>query len=126
MSSKHILIVDDSESIRELVSVTLSAQGYTVYKGVNGLDGVAQLSQITEKLSLIITDLFMPEMDGFGLVKEVRQNDKYKYVPIIMLTTESQIEKKLIAKKEGVTGWIEKPFDQDRLLKIVQKVIGKS
>ncbi|UXP32079.1 response regulator [Reichenbachiella agarivorans] len=123
--NRSILIVDDSESIRELVSVTLSSEGYTVYKGVNGLDGLKQLGLIEERVSLIITDLFMPEMDGLGLIKEVRKDEKYKYVPIIMLTTESQMEKKLVAKKEGVTGWIEKPFDQDRLIKIVQKVIRK-
>lgn len=122
---KNILIVDDSESIRELVYVTLMAEGYEVYKGVNGLDGLEQLKKIEGRVSLIITDLFMPEMDGLGLVKEVRQLEQYKYTPILMLTTESQIEKKLVAKKEGVTGWIEKPFDQSRLLKIVQKVIRK-
>ncbi|MCV9386384.1 response regulator [Reichenbachiella ulvae] len=122
---KIILIVDDSESIRELVSVTLKGEGYEVYKGVNGLDGLEQLKKIEDRVSLIITDLFMPEMDGVGLVKEVRKMDQYKYTPILMLTTESHIEKKLVAKKEGVTGWIEKPFDQNRLLKIVQKVIRK-
>lgn len=122
---KIILIVDDSESIRELVSVTLKGEGYEVYKGVNGQDGLDQLKQIEGRVSLIITDLFMPEMDGVGLVKEVRKMDQYKYTPILMLTTESHIEKKLVAKKEGVTGWIEKPFDQNRLLKIVQKVIRK-
>ncbi|PIB34942.1 hypothetical protein BFP72_05805 [Reichenbachiella sp. 5M10] len=122
---KSILIVDDSDSIRELVAVTLRDAGYQVYRGMDGQDGLAQLHQIQEKVSLIITDLFMPRMDGIGLVKAVRQEEKYKYVPILMLTTESQIEKKLEAKKEGVTGWIEKPFDQDRLMKIVHKVIGK-
>jgi len=122
---KNILIVDDSESIRELVSVTLKGEGYEVYKGVNGKDGVEQLKQIEGRVSLIITDLFMPEMDGLGLVREVRMLDEFKYTPILMLTTESQIEKKMVAKKEGVTGWIEKPFDQNRLLRIVQKVIRK-
>lgn len=122
---KNILIVDDSESIRELVNVTLSDAGYTVHKGINGLDGLEQLKKIEGRVALIITDLFMPEMDGLELIKEIRNDDKYKYVPILMLTTESQMEKKLVAKREGVTGWIEKPFDQERLMKIVQKVIRK-
>lgn len=122
---KNILIVDDSESIRELVNVTLTDAGYTVYKGINGIDGLEQLKKIEGRVALIITDLFMPEMDGLQLIKEIRKDDKYKYVPILMLTTESQMEKKLVAKKEGVTGWIEKPFDQERLMKIVQKVIRK-
>lgn len=122
---KNILIVDDSESIRELVNVTLTDAGYTVYKGVNGIDGLEQLKKIEGRVALIITDLFMPEMDGLQLIKEIRKDEQYRYVPILMLTTESQMEKKLVAKKEGVTGWIEKPFDQERLMKIVHKVIGK-
>ena len=96
-----------------------------MYKGVNGIDGLEQLKKIDGRVMLIITDLFMPEMDGLELIKEIRKDDQYKYVPILMLTTESQMEKKLVAKKEGVTEWIEKPFDQERLMKIVQKVIGK-
>lgn len=123
--NKNILIVDDSESIRELVYVTLTDAGFNVTKGVNGLDGLEQLKKIEGHVSLIITDLFMPQMDGLELIKEIRKDDQYKYVPILMLTTESQMEKKLVAKREGVTGWIEKPFDQERLMKIVQKVIRK-
>ncbi|MCP4457416.1 MAG: response regulator [Cytophagales bacterium] len=120
---KTVLIVDDSESIRELVGVTLEDAGYTVYKGVHGEDGLATLRDIQGHVSLIITDLFMPFMDGLGLIKEVRKDDNYKYTPILMLTTESQLDKKKEAKKAGVTGWIVKPFDQERLLKIVHKVV---
>ena len=120
---KNILIVDDSESIRELVGNSLENAGYSVIKGVNGKDGVHQLKKSPESISLIITDLFMPEMDGIDLIKEVRKDETYKYVPILMLTTESQAEKKLEGKRAGATGWMVKPFEEAKLLSIVKKVI---
>jgi two-component system chemotaxis response regulator CheY len=120
---RNILIVDDSESIRELVGNTLENAGYKVFKGINGKDGVECLHKIDETISLIITDLFMPVMDGIELIKEVRLSDEYKYVPILMLTTESNLDKKMEAKDAGVTGWMVKPFAEDKLLKIVHKVI---
>ena len=120
---RNILIIDDSESIRELIGYTLENAGYIVHKAVNGKDGVESLQKIGETISLIITDLFMPEMDGIDLIKKVRADDNYQFVPIIMLTTESHIEKKLEAKKAGVTGWMVKPFEQETLLKIVHRVI---
>ncbi|MFY0686647.1 MAG: response regulator [Cyclobacteriaceae bacterium] len=120
---KNILIVDDSESIRELVGSTLENAGYNVIKGVNGRDGVDQLLKFEDAIALIITDLFMPVMDGIGLIKEVRSLMEFKYVPILMLTTESHLDKKKEAKNAGVTGWMVKPFEEDKLLKIVHKVI---
>ena len=121
--AKSILIVDDSESIRELVGSTLEDAGYTVTRGVNGQDGLKQLEGIKEDVNLIITDLNMPVMDGIQLVKEVRKMESYKYLPIIILTTETQIMKKNEAKEVGATGWIVKPFDKERLLAVVKKVI---
>jgi two-component system chemotaxis response regulator CheY len=121
---KNILIVDDSESIRELVGNSLENAGYNVIKGVNGNDGVEVLRSFDGTVSLIITDLFMPVMDGIDLIKEVRKDSYYQFVPILMLTTESQAEKKLEGKKAGATGWMVKPFEEGKLLRIVKKVIG--
>ena len=120
---KNILIVDDSESIRELVGNSLENAGYHVLKGVNGKDGIEVLKKFDDTVSLIITDLFMPEMDGIDLIREVRKDNEYRFVPILMLTTESQAEKKLEGKKVGATGWMVKPFEEGKLLRIVKKVI---
>lgn len=120
---KKILIVDDSESIRELVGSTLEQAGYKVYKGVNGKDGLERLKTLDDTISLVITDLFMPIMDGLDLIRNVRKMDEYKFVPILMLTTESHIDKKMEGKKAGVTGWMVKPFEEDRLLRIVRKIL---
>ncbi len=120
---KTILIVDDSESIRELVCFTLESRGYQVIKGVDGKDGLKQLDD-SDDIKLIITDLNMPVMDGIDLVKKVRANPEHKYIPILILTTESQMSKKQEAKEAGATGWIVKPFVRERLLNVVQKVIG--
>src|SRR6056297_3448223 len=106
--AKTILIVDDSESIREVVSFTLEIEGFDVLVGVDGID--AQKFLTGDKIDLIITDLHMPEMDGIELIKEVRTRPEYKLIPILFLTTESQTEKKMEAKQAGATGWIIKPF----------------
>ena len=118
---RRILIVDDSESIRELVGSTLSEVGYEVSRGVDGKDAFDQLQDI--KVDLVLTDLNMPTMDGIMLLKEIRKHEKYKYLPVLILTTESEAKKRQEAKEAGATGWIVKPFDQDRLLKIISKVI---
>ena len=120
---KTILIVDDSESIRELVGKILQNAGYQVYKGINGKDALDNMASIKEPISLFITDLIKPVMDGFGFINEIRNNEDYKFTPILMLTTESNMEMKLEAKKAGVTGWMVKPFEEQKLLKIVHKII---
>lgn len=117
----RILIVDDSESIRELVSSSLRDLGYEVYAGINGRDACNQLKNI--KVDLIITDLNMPEMDGFMLVRAVRNDPANRFLPILILTTESEARKREQAKREGATGWIVKPFDKERLQKIINKVV---
>ena len=119
--SKHILIVDDSESIRELVGLTLENSGYSVTKAVDGEDALSKLN--SKVYDLVITDLNMPKLDGIGLVKAIRSNQDHTGLPILLLTTESQNEKKEEAKKAGATGWIVKPFAQDKLLAVVQKII---
>ncbi len=118
---KHILIVDDSESIRELVSLTLESSGYTVDKGIDGVDALKLMDG--REINLVITDLNMPNMDGIQFIREVRGRKDYSTVSILMLTTESQQAKKEEAKAAGATGWIVKPFVQEKLLEVVKKVI---
>jgi len=118
---KNILIIDDSESIRELVSTGLENAGYSVIKGVDGQDGLEKLKE--GKFEMIITDLNMPIMDGIQFVKEVRSLDEYKYLPIILLTTESQASKKQEAKEAGASGWIVKPFVEQKLLNVIRKFV---
>ena len=119
--SKKILVVDDSESIREVLAYTLKDAEYDVTTAVDGKDALIKARQ--EKFRLVLTDLYMPEMNGLELIKELRQLDSYKGVPILFLTTESQLEKKREAKLAGATGWIVKPFQPEKLLKTIKKVL---
>ena len=119
--SKNILIVDDSESIREVVIFTLEKAGYNVISCVDGVDAMKQLDG--KELDLIITDLHMPNMNGLEFIKEVRNTEKYKYTPILYLTTESQQSKKQEAKDAGATGWIVKPFAPEKLLAAISKIL---
>jgi two-component system, chemotaxis family, chemotaxis protein CheY len=118
---KKILVVDDSESIREVVIFTLENAGYEVIYGVDGQDALKHLDG--SSLDMIITDLHMPNLDGIGLIKEVRKNDHYKFTPILYLTTESQQSMKQAAKDAGATGWIVKPFMPDKLIAAIGKII---
>lgn len=118
---KKVLIVDDSESIREAVSFTLENAAYTVERAVDGLDAMEKLK--TSAFQLIITDLHMPNMDGISLIKEIRSREEYKFLPILFLTTESQAAKKEEAKTAGATGWVVKPFVPEKLVAVVQKLI---
>ncbi|SRR5258706_11641003 len=119
--SKTILIADDSESIRELVQLTLQSAGYLVLKSVDGEDALTNLNG--QPIDLVITDLNMPKMDGITLIREIRKKENYETLPVLLLTTESQAAKKEEAKAAGATGWIVKPFVQDKLLAVIQKVI---
>ena len=121
MARKNILIVDDSFSIREIVRLTLEREGYEVFVGVDGVDALNYLDG--RRLDLIITDLHMPNLDGFGLVREIRRRAGYKHVPVLFLTTETNNDLKMKAREEGVTGWLLKPFDMDRLKKTVNKLV---
>ena len=120
--SRLIMTVDDSSSIRQMVSFTLREAGYSVVEAVDGLDALMKLKN--NKIDMLITDLNMPNLDGIGLIKEVRNTAESKFVPILMLTTESQAEKKQQGKISGATGWIVKPFNQEQLLTVVKKVLG--
>ncbi len=119
--AKTILIVDDSESIREVVSFTLKNEGYEVLIGVDGKDALKFFDG--RHIDLIITDLHMPELDGIGLIKEVRKMEAYQRLPILFLTTESQAAKKMEAKEAGATGWIIKPFVPAKLIAAINKVL---
>jgi two-component system chemotaxis response regulator CheY len=120
--AKNILIVDDSESIRAVVSIALRSEGYNVIIGEDGQHGLELLLE-NESVNLIISDLNMPRMDGITFLKEVRKLEKFKYLPILILTTESQESKKMEAKNSGATGWIIKPFVKEKLLAVVKKVM---
>jgi two-component system, chemotaxis family, chemotaxis protein CheY len=119
--NRTIMTVDDSSSIRQMVNFTLMHAGHNVIEAVDGNDGMAKLDG--RKIDMVITDLHMPNLDGIGLIKEIRAHAQYRYIPIIMLTTESQDEKKLAGKAAGATGWIVKPFLPEQLLAVVRKVL---
>ncbi|MBG0775593.1 MAG: response regulator [Desulfovibrionaceae bacterium] len=118
--SKTIMTVDDSASVRQMVSFTLKNAGYDVIEASDGKDAVSKLNG---PVKLIITDLNMPRMDGIELIRAVRANPSYKFVPIVMLTTESQASRKQEGKAAGATGWIVKPFRPDQLMAVVQKLL---
>ena len=115
------LIVDDSASIREMVAYTLRQAGFEVLEGVHGADALVKLDG--RKADLIITDLNMPVMDGITFIRNVRGRAATKYTPVLMLTTESQAEKKQQGKAAGATGWIVKPFHPGKLLEVIAKVL---
>ncbi|MEE4240673.1 MAG: response regulator [Desulfopila sp.] len=119
--AKTILSVDDSASIRQMVSFTLKGAGYNVLEAVDGEDGLAKMNG--SDVNMVITDLNMPKLDGIGFIKKIRANPKTKFIPVIMLTTESQAEKKQAGKAAGATGWIVKPFKPEQLLDVVKKVL---
>lgn len=119
---KTIMTVDDSASVRQMVQFTLKDAGYSVVQASDGREALALLQSMPAHM--IITDLNMPNLDGIGLIKALRAQPHFKFVPIIMLTTESQINKKEEAKAAGATGWIIKPFKPEQLLTVVKRVLG--
>ncbi|MFC2138454.1 response regulator [Bacteroidota bacterium] len=118
---REILVVDDSESIREVVKFTLESNGYKVTLGNDGKHAMNYLDG--RHFDVIITDLHMPEMDGIELIKNVRSKTEYSNTPILFLTTESQVTKKMEAKDAGATGWIIKPFAPQKLILALNKVM---
>jgi two-component system chemotaxis response regulator CheY len=117
-----ILAVDDSASMRQMVSFTLKGAGFDV---VEASDGVEALNIAkTRSVNLVITDVNMPNMDGITLIKELRGLQTYKFTPLLMLTTESGADKKQQGKAAGATGWIVKPFNPEQLINTVKKVIS--
>ena len=119
--AKTILAVDDSASMRQMVGFTLRNAGYEVIAAEDGEDALAKLRG---PIHMVITDLNMPKMDGLELIRRIRANPSYKYIPLLMLTTETQETKKLAGKQAGATGWIAKPFSAVQLVAVVKKVLG--
>jgi two-component system chemotaxis response regulator CheY len=119
---KRILTADDSASIRQMVTFTLKGAGYEVVEAVDGRDALSKLNG--SPIHMVITDLNMPNLDGIGLVKGIRANPAYKFIPVILLTTESQESKKIEGRTAGATGWIVKPFKPEQLLAVIKKVLG--
>ncbi|KQT86112.1 response regulator [Aurantimonas sp. Leaf443] len=120
--SKRVLCVDDSASIRQMIAFTLESAGYEASTAVDGADALRTLE--TEGFNLIITDLNMPNLDGIAMIRQIRAQPKHAGVPIVMLTTESDETKKAEGRSAGATGWIVKPFDQTKLVAVVNKLIG--
>jgi two-component system chemotaxis response regulator CheY len=118
--AKTVMVVDDSASLRTVVKMALKGAGYEVIEGADGRDALSKLSG--QKVHLIITDLNMPNLDGIGFVKEVKQMADYKFTPIIMLTTEGQESKKQEGQAAGVKAWVVKPFQPDQMLNAVAKL----
>lgn len=118
---KKVLIVDDSISMRQMVSFTLKQGGFDVVEAEHGQDALNKLQGTT--VDLIITDLNMPVMDGITLIQNVRKQPALKTKPVLMLTTEGLASKKEQGKAAGATGWIVKPFDPEKLLQTITKVL---
>jgi two-component system chemotaxis response regulator CheY len=115
-----ILVVDDSASMRQMVSFTLKSAGYTVTEAVDGQDAYEKTT--ARDFDLVLTDQNMPRMDGLSLTRKLRDNPKFKSVPILVLTTESSDQMKQAGRSAGTTGWLVKPFDPAKLIEVIQKV----
>lgn len=119
---KRVLVVDDSAAVRQSVAYVLDQAGYEIVQAGDGQEALTKLDGQT--FHLIITDVNMPNMDGIELTRTVRTLDSYKFVPVVVLTTESQQDKMDAGKEAGATGWIVKPFDSDKLLQVVKRLAG--
>ena len=124
--SRVILVVDDSPTMRGMVSHALNEAGFTTKEAENGKDALIKLTMMEEggaKPDVIVTDINMPEMDGIELVKEIRKLSAFKHVPVLVLTTDNTDEKKEVGRAAGATGWLVKPFDSELILKVIRKVL---
>ncbi len=120
---KTVLIVDDSESIRAFLSYSLEKVNYKVFEAANGQEALKFFTDVKVHFDIVVTDLHMPIMDGLQFIKEVRKINQFKYLPILVLTTESGIEQKMQAKLAGATGWIIKPITSEKLLQVLNKCL---
>jgi two-component system chemotaxis response regulator CheY len=119
--AKTVMIVDDSASLRQVVSIALTGAGYEVIEGCDGKDALSKLTG--QKIHLIISDVNMPNMDGITFVKAVKTLPQYKFTPIIMLTTENQEARKQEGQAAGAKAWVVKPFKPEQMLMAVSKLI---
>lgn len=120
--AKSILIVDDSSSLRTVVKLALTRAGYDVIEAEDGQQGLAQLEKAA-KVHLILSDVNMPNMDGFAFVTQVKQHPRHKFTPVVMLTTEVEETKKERGRVAGAKAWMVKPFNPPQLLDVVAKLI---
>lgn len=118
---RSILAVDDSPSMRKMVSFTLTGAGFKVIEAVDGVDALEK-AQI-ENIDLVLADQNMPRLDGIGLTRKLREDPKFQETPILILTTESSDLMKQAGRAAGATGWLVKPFDPSRLIEVIQKVL---
>ena len=118
--TKTVLTIDDSRTMRDMLLMALEDAGYTVIQAVDGVDGLETLA--AEGADVVITDINMPRLDGFGVIEGVRANPDHRATPILVLTTESDAAKKERARAAGATGWIVKPFNPVKLVEAVRRV----
>lgn len=119
--AKTIMTADDSASMRQMISFTLKQAGYDVVEAEDGKDALTKAKDT--HIDMLVTDLNMPNMNGLELINEIRAIPKFKFIPIIMLTTESDAEKKKQGKQAGATGWLVKPFQPPQLISVIKKVL---
>ncbi len=119
--AKRVLVIDDSTSMRQMITFTLKGAGFECTEASDGLKGL-EAAKAAGSFDLIFTDVNMPGMDGLTFTAEVRKLPAYKFTPILVLTTEAGTDKKMAGKKAGATGWLVKPFNPEQLLKTAQKV----
>jgi two-component system chemotaxis response regulator CheY len=119
--AKTIMIVDDSATLRQVVSIALKGAGYDVIEGCDGKDALSKLTG--QKVHLIVSDVNMPNMDGITFVTEVKKLPAYKFTPVIMLTTEAGEDKKAAGQAAGAKAWVVKPFKPEQMLTAVSKLI---
>jgi two-component system chemotaxis response regulator CheY len=120
VTAQTVLTIDDSRTMRDMLMLTLTDAGYRVVQAIDGVHGLDVLR--TVEPTVIITDINMPRLDGFGFIERVRADRRFLGVPILVLTTESSAEKKNQARRAGATGWIVKPFDSVKLVDVVRRV----
>jgi two-component system chemotaxis response regulator CheY len=118
--TKTVLTIDDSRTMRDMLKMTLLSAGFRVLQAEDGVHGLEVLAGETP--DVIVTDINMPRMDGFGLIEGVRADKRHRALPILVLTTESDAEKKDRARRAGATGWIVKPFDPVKLVDAIRRV----
>jgi|SRR6056297_411055 len=124
--SKRVLILDDSRTIRTSVKYTLQKSGYEILLAENGVEGLEVLKEnsgINDRPQMIITDINMPKMNGIEFIKEVKKDRQFKFIPILVLTTESQAEMKNKGKEAGAAGWLVKPFSPEQLTGVVKRFV---
>lgn len=120
----NILAVDDQKSMREMVRIVLQSSGHTVTLAEDGVEALSIARN--ETFDLVISDINMPNMNGISFVSKLKLREEYKFVPVLMLTTETSSYKKDKAKAFGASGWLTKPFDPDRLNNAVTKLLGRN